>query len=405
MPTSPKRQRLAAPQTFDVCMPSLLKFGGGCSRQLPAVLQQLGLRRPFIVTDAFITKSGLLGPITRSLADAQYSVSQFNGCVPDPTTDSIAEGLRSWKACGPDGARPDCMVAIGGGSSIDTAKAISLLAVHGGRMRDYKAPAPVPAGLAVIAIPTTAGTGSEVTRATIITDVETSEKMLVMGFGCMPRAALVDHELTLSMPYRLTADSGLDALCHAMEAFVSKKHNAFSETHALAAMRAIPANLRAVCADLSDEGAREALMTAATHAGIAFSNASVTLIHGLSRPIGAHFHVPHGLSNAMLLPIVTEFSLPGAPSRYATCSRAMGFASEADDDDAAGAQLLAGLRSLCAELTVPSPCSYGIAEAEYSGLLELMADQALASGSPNNNPVVPTKEQCVDLYKRVYKGV
>jgi len=382
-------------------MPQLLKFGGGCSRALPAVLKQLGLHRPFIVTDAFIAKSGLLNPIKEKLAEAQITASTFSDCVPDPTTDSVRAGLLAWEA---SKDRADCMVAIGGGSSIDTAKAIALLAVHGGRMRDYKAPAAVPAGLPVIAIPTTAGTGSEVTRATIITDTETSEKMLVMGFGCMPRAALVDHELTLSMPYRLTADSGLDALCHAMEAYVSRKANAFSDTHALAAMRTIPRNLRAVCVDLNDAAAREALMTAATHAGIAFSNASVTLIHGLSRPIGAFFHVPHGLSNAMLLPRVTAFSLPGAPARYATCSRAMGFASEADDDAAAGARLLEGLESLCRELHVPSPKAHGISEGKYTALLETMAEQALASGSPSNNPVVPTKEQCVQLYRDVYSN-
>ena len=305
------------------------------------------------------------------------------------------------------------MVGIGGGSSIDSAKAIALLALapEDAKMRDFKVPNAPPAGLPIIAIPTTAGTGSEVTRVTIITDDETNEKMLCMGFSLMPRAALVDYTLTLSMPYRLTADSGLDSLCHAMEAYVSRKRNAFSDEHALAAMKAIPANLRLVCADLAkgpaaeaDEAAREALMLAATHAGIAFSNASVTLIHGMSRPIGAHFHVPHGLSNAMLLPIVTEFSLPGAPARYADCARAMGFASEADDDAAAGKKLLDGLRALCSELRVPSPCDHGISASQYDGLLETMAQQALASGSPNNNPLVPTSQQIVELYRRVYKG-
>lgn len=397
-----KRPRLAAPvqPEITVAMPQLLKFGGRCSLSLPAVLRELGLSRPLVITDAFIAGSGLLAPIQSALEEAKLPAALFSGCVPDPTTDSVAAGLAAWEAAGQ--ARPDCLVAVGGGSSIDTAKAIALLAVHGGRMRDYKAPAAVPAGLPVVAIPTTAGTGSEVTRATIITDTETSEKMLVMGSGCVPRAALVDYTLTLSMPFRLTADSGLDSLCHAMEAYVSKRRNGFSDAHALVAMRTIPANLRAVCADLSDESARQALMEAATHAGIAFSNASVTLIHGLSRPIGAHFHVPHGLSNAMLLPAVTEFSLPGEPARYAECARAMGFADESHDVPSAGAKLLSGLRDLCEELAVPTPAEWGIDEAAYAGLVETMADQALASGSPNNNPVVPTREECVALYRGVY---
>jgi len=298
------------------------------------------------------------------------------------------------------------MVGIGGGSSIDSAKAMALLALQptGARMREFKVPAAPPAGLPTIAVPTTAGTGSEVTKVTIITDTETNEKMLCSGYNLLPRAALVDHTLTLSMPYRLTADSGLDSLCHAMEAYVSRKANFFSDVHALTAMRLIPANLRAVCADLTDGAAREALMTAATHAGIAFSNASVTLIHGMSRPIGAFFHVPHGLSNAMLLPTVTAFSLAGAPKRYAECARAMGYAQDDDDDTAAGVQLLDGLRALCTELRVPTPCSHGIDAARYHESLEVMANQALGSGSPANNPLIPDAAQIIELYKAVYKG-
>lgn len=281
-----KRQKISEEPiaATEVTLPQLLTFGGGCSKRLPQTLQRLGLSRPLVVTDPFIAnQSGLLAPILDMLKEAGIAFTLFSDCVPDPTTDSVAAGLEVWHNA-PE--RCDCMVAVGGGSSIDTAKAISLLAVHGGAMRDYKVPAVAPTGLPIVAIPTTAGTGSECTRVTIVTDTESDEKMLCMGFGLMPRAALVDFELTMSMPYRLTADSGLDSLCHAMEAFVSKKANAFSNMHALVAMRAIPPNLRAVCADLGDRGAREALMSAATHAGIAFSNASVTLIHGMSRPIG-----------------------------------------------------------------------------------------------------------------------
>lgn len=330
-------------------------------------------------------------------------------CVPDPTTSSVAAGLAAWRSA-PEHERCDCVVGVGGGSSIDTAKAIAVLALAppSARMRDFKVPHAPPAGLPIIAIPTTAGTGSEVTRVTIVTDDETSEKMLCMGFPLMPRAALVDYTLTLAMPFRLTADSGLDALCHAMEAFVSRRANPFSDAHALSAMRVIPSNLRAVCADLSrgrtNEAAREALMLAATHAGIAFSNASVTLIHGMSRPIGAFFHVPHGLSNAMLLPIVTSFSVAGARERYAECARAMGFARAADGDAVAIERLLEGLQGLCAELRVPTPAAHGVDASKYAELLCTMARQAIASGSPANNPLVPTEEQIVDLYLQVYAG-
>jgi len=403
-----KRQKVSAPvaaPVVSVTLPQTLAFGAKASVGLPTVLTQLGLKKPLIVTDSFVAGSGMLTPILDALDAAGFSHQVFSKCVPDPTTSSVGAGLAAWRSAA-EGERCDCCVGFGGGSSIDSAKAIALLALapEDAKMRDFKVPNVPPAGLPIVAIPTTAGTGSEVTRVTIITDDETNEKMLCMGFSLMPRAAIVDYTLTLSMPFRLTADSGLDSLCHAMEAYVSKKANPFSDTHALAAMKAIPVNLRAVCSDLSNEAGREALMLAATHAGIAFSNASVTLIHGMSRPIGAHFHVPHGLSNAMLLPIVTEFSLPGAPARYAECARAMGFAASTDDDDLSGVKLLDGLRDLCAELRVPSPAVHGIDKGTYTGLLETMARQALASGSPNNNPVIPTAEQIIELYKRVYEG-
>jgi alcohol dehydrogenase class IV len=250
MATAPaKRQRVAdAAPMVTVTIPPLLQFGGGCSLSLPAVLSQLGVRRPMVVTDAFIAgSSDLLEPILAALNEAGFSTTVFSDCVPDPTTDSVAAGLAKWREA-PAAERADCMVGIGGGSSIDSAKAMALLALQptGARMREFKVPAAPPAGLPTIAVPTTAGTGSEVTKVTIITDTETNEKMLCSGYNLLPRAALVDHTLTLSMPYRLTADSGLDSLCHAMEAYVSRKANFFSDVHALTAMRLIPANLRAV---------------------------------------------------------------------------------------------------------------------------------------------------------------
>ena len=171
-------------------------------------------------------------------------------------------------------------------------------------MRDYKFPRiVVESGLPIIAVPTTAGTGSEVTRVTIIADEQTDEKMLCLGIGFMPVAALIDFSLTLSLPARITADTGIDALTHAMEAYVSKKASLYSDSQALEAMRLIGPNLRRAYHDGTDKAAREAMMLGSTLAGVAFSNASVALVHGMSRPIGAHFHVPHGLSNAMLLPV------------------------------------------------------------------------------------------------------
>ena len=241
----------------------------------------------------------------------------------------------------------DSLVAIGGGSSIDTAKGMSVLYANGGRMRDYKVPNEIPlAGPPVIAIPTTAGTGSEVTRFTVITDTETDEKMLIAGLACCPAAAIVDYELTLTMPLRLTADTGIDSLTHAIEAYVSRRANPFADGLAKNAMGLIARNIRTACAEPDNRAAREAMMLGATTAGMAFSNASVALVHGMSRPIGAFFHVPHGLSNAMLLPEITAFSAPAALDRYADCARAMGVADESEGSQAAVARLVDELRRL-----------------------------------------------------------
>jgi alcohol dehydrogenase class IV len=204
------------------------------------------------------------------------------------------------------------------------------------------------------------------------------------------------------MPLRLTADTGLDSLTHAIEAYVSRRANPFTDGLAKNAMGLIASHIRTACAEPGSRAAREAMMLGATTAGMAFSNASVCLVHGMSRPIGAFFHVPHGLSNAMLLPEIIAFSAPAALERYADCSRAMGVAEEGEGSQAAVARLLDELRQLNSELQVPSPRAWGIAAERYEALLPVMAAQALASGSPGNNPRVPTSDEIIDLYRRVY---
>jgi len=381
----------------NINLPRILRVGAGASAELAATLAELGFSRPFVVTDPFLVQQGFCERVTAPLDAAGIVWRLFGDCVPDPTTGSVTAALEQLQR-----GDHDCLVALGGGSSLDTAKAVAVLAQHGGAMADYKVPAQVHSGLPVIAIPTTAGTGSEVTRAAVITDTASNEKMLCMGLGLVPVAALVDFELTLSMPHRLTADTGIDSLCHALEAYVSRKANPFTDSVALTAMRSIYRNIRIACAEPDNRAAREAMMLAATQGGIAFANASVTLIHGMSRPVGAHFHVPHGLSNAMLLPEVTAWSVSGAPQRYAHCARVMGLAETADTDALALDKLVAGLRQLNADLAVPGPREYGIDQALWHSSLELMAQQALDSGSPANNPLVPEAADIVALYERVW---
>lgn len=384
--------------TSTIVLPKVMEIGAGAINKLAETLLNLGCKQPCIITDPMMQKLGYVDRITTVLSANNIQAGVFADCIPEPTDHSIRAAVQLVA----DGGY-DCLIALGGGSAIDSAKAIGILAKHGGEMRDYKVPNQVTAaGIPVIAIPTTAGTGSEATRATIITDADSDEKMLCMGIGLMPIAAIIDYELTLSLPPRVTADTGIDALTHAIEAYVSRKANPFSDQQAIAAIKLLAPNLRTAFNEPENRPAREAMMLGATLAGIAFSNASVALVHGMSRPIGAHFHVPHGLSNAMLLPTVTEYSIPGAPERYAECARLMGVADGKDDNETANGKLLIELKALNNELQVPTLSEFGSDKEKYFEIRQLMAEQALASGSPGNNPRVPDVDEMVELYTQVW---
>lgn len=380
--------------------PRLMVMGGGAVAKLGELLGQLGLSKPLVVTDPFMVSSGLVERALAPLRAAGMNPGVFSDTVPDPTDTVIAAGVAVMQA-----GDFDCLVGFGGGSPMDTAKAMAILgaAPPGTHIRAFKVPAQAnAAALPIICVPTTAGTGSEATRFTVITDTERDEKMLIAGLGALPLAAVVDHHLTLTLPRRITADTGIDALTHALEAFVSKRANPVADDYARSAMRLIAPNLRRVWADPADDAAREAMMRGATLAGLAFSNSSVALVHGMSRPVGAHFHVPHGLSNAMLLPAVTAFGLHAGLARYAEAARVMGVARDDEGDQAAGAKLVDELSALNRDLQVPSPARWGIDAAKWDPLLPTMAAQALASGSPGNNPRVPTAEEIVALYRETY---
>jgi alcohol dehydrogenase class IV len=382
----------------EIVFPSILKIGGGAIADAAETLKRLGARRPLIVTDDFLVRTGVAGSLREQMEKAGIACSVFAETVPDPTTEAVAAGVRAFAE-----GRYDALVSLGGGSPIDTAKAIGMLAANGGEARDYKVPNGIPKKApAHLAIPTTAGTGSEVSRFTVITDAKTDEKMLIAGAALVPAAAIVDFELTMTMPARLTADTGTDSLTHAIEAYVSRKANAFTDALALTAMKTIWAELPTAFREPENRTARERMMLAATQAGMAFSNASVALVHGMSRPIGAHFHVAHGLSNAMLLPAVTAFSVTAAERRYAQCARTMGIADDSDSDTLAGRKLVDALFRRNEELEVPSPKRYGIAEERYFAMTSTMAGQALASGSPQNNPRVPTTEEIEEIYREAW---
>ncbi len=381
-----------------IILPRILEIGAGASRKIGAMVKDMNCQRPLIVTDKIMLQLGYVERVRDDLSAMNIDSDVFDETVPEPTTRSIEAGVELVK-----NGQYDVIIGLGGGSPIDSAKAISILGKYGGQMRDYKFPRLVTEpGLPIIAIPTTAGTGSEATRVTVITDDTNDEKMLCVGIGFMPTVALVDYELTLSVPARTTADTGIDALTHALEAYVSKKANAFSDIQAVAAMKLLAPNLRRVFNNGQDREAREAMMLGSTLAGIAFSNASVALVHGMSRPIGAFYHVPHGLSNAMLLPAVTEYSIPAAEHRYANAARAMGIAQASDSDASANQRLMAELYAINRELEVPTPAEFGISRSQFFANLSIKADQALASGSPANNPRVPSADDIIEIYKQLW---
>jgi alcohol dehydrogenase class IV len=380
--------------TFNV--PAAVVVGEGALGELPAQVRRLGARRVLVVTDRFFATNGLADRVRGLLTEAGISSEVFDEVQPDPTDVNVRAGVARYRAVG-----ADLLVALGGGSPIDAAKAIAMLATNDEPLSQYmgyhKVARP---GVPLIAIPTTAGTGSEVTKVTVITDTERGVKMMMLDVHLLPTVAIVDYELSMSMPRDLTAHVGVDTLTHGIEAYVSRKASAMTDPLALSCIRLVAAHLATACREPGNREARAGMSLAAVQGGMAFANSSVCLVHGMSRPIGALFHVPHGLSNAVLLPTVTKFSLPGAPGRYATVARAMGFATDADNDAAAGKALVAGLVAFNETLGVPrlGACR-GMDRARFDSLVPKMAQDALASGSPGNNPVVPTAEEIVGLYQ------
>lgn len=387
--------------SHSILLPRIMEVGRDACQKLPNVLESLHVKKPLIITDKMMVQLGYVEQVQAILAAVDISADVFDDTVPEPTDASIEAGVARVR----DGDY-DSIIALGGGSPIDSAKAIAIMGKFGGVIRDYKFPRQVnESGLPIIAIPTTAGTGSEATKFTIITDEEHNEKLLCVGIGFMPVAAIIDYQLTVSVPARTTADTGIDAMTHAIEAYVSQKRNAYSDQQALAALRLIGPNLQDAYHNGQNEAAREAMMLGSTLAGIAFCNSSVALVHGMSRPIGAFFHVPHGLSNAMLLPAVTEFSIPAAPERYADCARALGVANYADSIETSNDKLVHFLKDLNQELKVPSLAEFGAEQQRFDELVAVMCEQAFDSGSPNNNPRVPNVDEMMHLYHSLWTTV
>ena len=381
---------------YEFHVPPLLLLGEGSHTRTLEAIQSLGMRRVLVVTDKVLLGLELTQTILADLRQAGLEVTVFDDIGREPTTDEVDGALTLLRECDADG-----VLAIGGGSPMDTAKAAAAMATNPGRIADYmgfnKFTNP---RLPLIALPTTAGTGSEATRSSIITDPETTVKMLIIDWKLIPDAAIVDPLFTLSLPPKVTADSGVDALTHAVEAYISNRRNPTSDLLALDAIRKIATYLPRAFEHPDDREARNEMMLAAHHAGIAFCNSSVALVHAMSRPIGANFHIAHGSSNAMLLPVVMEYTAPALPDRFKAIAEAFGLAIADKPAESAAQHFVEAVADFCERLRIPSLTGAGIPADQVMALAPKMARDAIASGSVAVNPRVPTEGEIVELYRR-----
>ncbi|EEM29080.1 Iron-containing alcohol dehydrogenase [Bacillus thuringiensis serovar thuringiensis str. T01001] len=379
-------------------MPKSVLYGRNSLEKLGEQSKKLG-KRAFIVTDTIMEKLGYVEKCIQQLNKKSITVSTYNKVDAEPTNIHVLEALSLCKE-----EKCDFIIGIGGGSCIDAAKAVAVLYTNGGEVEDYVQKDieiennPLP----LIAIPTTSGTGSEVTSVAVITNKKTDVKMMMKHPSFIPKVAIIDPVLTSSLPTQITAATGIDALCHAIEAYISKVSQPLTDVLALSAIESIMKYLRIAYEDGRNMEAREAMMIASLQAGIAFSNASVTLVHGMSRPVGALFHVPHGISNAILLPTVLEFTKTSAMKRLAKIGRSLNKDLYSNSDEEVADYTLGEIKKLCFDLRIPNLKEYGIDEIEFENAISKMASDAIESGSPANNPRVPSYDEIKELYRECF---
>lgn len=377
-------------------MPKYIFTGENALCGASEVLKKMG-KKALVISGTVTSKQHCFEQCVTLLNDLGIKTAEFTDIGGEPTDVTVEAGLFAYKDNG-----CDCLFAIGGGSAMDTMKAIAALAVCGGKISDYMGKQIMAELPFMTAVPTTAGTGSEATRFTVITDTKSGVKMLLSGASLIPDCAVVDPLYTVTAPKSITAATGLDALTHAIESYTSKKAQPLTDTVAMSAVKRIFANLPAAYKDGENVCARSEMSIAALEAGIAINNASVTLVHGMSRPIGALFHVPHGISNAMLLEKCLSFALDGAYGRFAELARAIGAADSSTDDKSAAEQLIVKIRELCDICEVPTLSGYGINRDEYFAAIKKMSADAIASGSPANTAKPVTFENVEGIYRALY---
>ena len=391
-------------KSYQVRFPRGVHFGLGVSEKAGEIAKSYGGKRIFIVTDRMLKTPGIIEKINQILSKSGLQPVVYDGVVTEPTTQQVEEGLAIYKK-----ENCDAIIALGGGACLDAGKGIAVLATNGGRLQDYEGRGKIRVPKApLICIPTTAGTGSEVSWGAVITDTERKVKFIVHSPLNIPEEAIEDPLLTLSMPPSITASSGMDALTHAIEGFISAREanqgfgtSPLIQYFALPAIELIGQNLRKAWANGRDVEARSNMLMGQLLAGFTFANNGTTLAHGMARPLGAYFHIPHGLANAICLPRVMEFTWIAVPDKFARIAGAMGEDVSGLSQNAAAQKAVEAVSKLAGDIQVPKLRDL-VKEQDFRKVVVQMAKDGLASGTPQVNPRSPSEKEVVELFNLIY---
>ncbi len=376
--------------------PQYTFIGEGALKEASQEIKNCG-KNALIVTGKHVVKSSMMEELKSMLTEIEIKYTIFDGITGEPTDLMIDEGVKVYKSncC-------DFCIGIGGGSPVDSAKAIVAMSVNEGKISDYNGKVISGNVPPVVAIPTTSGTGSEATKFTVITDSEKDIKMLLKGDILIPKVAVVDPKYTISAPTSITAATGMDALTHAIEAYTSKKAMPITDTLAVSSVKRIIKWLPVAYKEPENLEARTQMSIASYEAGICINNSTVTLVHGLSRPIGALFHVAHGISNAMLLKECLTFALDGDYTKFGNLGREINVATKEDSDKSAAVKFLGAIDDICEACNIGTLASAGIDKDTFFEKMEKMAHDAVASGSPGNTQKAVTEADCIEIYKKLW---
>lgn len=379
-------------RAFSYHIPTQIEFGNGAIARLPEFVKALGGSRVLVVGDPGVQRAGLIDRVQAILTGASIFNAVFADVESDPATRSVDEGTVHGKANG-----CDLVVGIGGGSALDTAKAIGLMLVNDGNIKDYVGIGKVPrAGTPVIAVPTTAGTGSELTIWSVLSDKVAKAKISVGSVLNCPAIALLDPELTLSLPPQITAATGMDALTHALESYVNTATQPISEAMSDQAMTLIARSLRKAVADGSDVEARGDMLLASTIAAMAFNSTRLGLVHAFAMPLGAKFGIPHGLVNAIMLPEVMRFNHLANPRKFARIAEIFGEKTAGLSVEEAAALSVSAIEKLKLDVGITAKLSnFGVTEGRFDEIV----DEAMLSGNVPVNPRQPTKDDMKALLR------